>query len=136
MQRGDQFASNQKLKFNNSESKAAVISKSKGRFVLTQKKTNSTKSNLIPAMSNISSRGATTNLSGANDSVNLSSAQNETQLSNSIDLQNYFTGNLLLLDSSSSIIQVKELPITDSSFFYVTYAHNGETIAKPLAMFG
>ena len=132
MQRGDQFASNQKLKFNNSDSKAAVISKSKGRFVLTQKKTNSTKSNLIPAMSNISSRGATTNLSGANDSVNLSSAQNETQLSNSIDLQNYFTGNLLLLDSSSSIIQVKELPITDSSFFYVTYVHNGETIAKKL----
>ncbi len=64
MQRGDQFASNQKLKFNNSDSKAAVISKSKGRFVLAQKKTNSTKSNLIPAMSNISSRGSTTNSLG------------------------------------------------------------------------
>ena len=64
MQRSDQFASNQKLKFNNSDSKAAVISKSMGQFVLAQKKTNSTKSNLIPAMSNISSRGSTTNSLG------------------------------------------------------------------------
>ena len=117
MQRGDQFASNQKLKFNNSESKAAVISKSKGRFVLTQKKTNSTKSNLITTMSNISSRGITSNSLGTDFSKQVYSGQNETQLSNSIDLQNYFKGSLLLLDSTTTLIQVKELPITDSSFF-------------------
>ena len=47
MKTGDVFASNEKLNFKSSDSRAAVISRKRGRFVLTSN-TSSAKANLIP----------------------------------------------------------------------------------------
>jgi hypothetical protein len=116
MNRGDHFNSNQKLQFKGAGSRAAVISKSKGRFVLTPKKSGPTKSNLLPAMSNISSRKG--------------------EILNTIDLHNYFKDNLLLLGKSAVKVKVKEYPLTKDNFFYLTYQHNGESIAKKLEFEG
>ena len=116
MNRGDHFSSNQKLQFKSADSRAAVISKSKGRFVLTRKKSGPAKSNLLPAMSNISSRKG--------------------EILNTIDLHNYFKENLLLLEKSAVMVKVKEYPLTKDNFFYLTYQHNGEAIAKKLQFEG
>ena len=112
MNRGDHFSSNQKLQFKSANARAAVISKAKGRFVLTPKKSGPTKSNLLPAMSNISSRKG--------------------EILNTIDLHNYFKENLLLLEKSAVMVKVKEYPLSKDNFFYLTYEHNGESIAKKL----
>ena len=56
MHTGDQFASNEKLNFKSQDSRAAVISKQKGRFVLTPSTKSSSASKLLPAMNNVSSR--------------------------------------------------------------------------------
>jgi len=112
MTRGDKFASSDKLKFKTTESRAAVISKLKGRFVLTPKKSSASASNLLPAMSNVSSRKG--------------------EILNMIDLKNYFSDNLLLFAKSEVLVKVKEYPLDKSNFFYLMYNHNGESIAKKL----
>jgi hypothetical protein len=116
MNRGDKFESSEKLKFQTTVSRAAVISKLKGRFVLTPKQSNTSKSNLLPAMSNVSSRKG--------------------EILNLIDLKNYFAKNLLLLSKSEVKLKVKEYPMNEDNFFYLTYEVNGTTIPKKLGFMG
>lgn len=116
MSRGDKFASNEKIKFQTTESRAAVISKIKGRFVLTPKKSNTSKSNLLPAMSNVSSRKG--------------------EILNTIDLKNYFDDNVLLFSRSEVKVKVNEFPQDADNFFYLMFEHNGESIAKKLTFDG
>lgn len=112
MTRGDKFASNEKLDFKSQQSRAAVISKSKGRFVLTPKKVSSNKANLLPAMSNISMRSG--------------------EILNLLDLQKHFSDDLALLDEIKVKIKVSDFPMDNDNFFYLTYQHNGDEIAKKL----
>ncbi|MBL4705979.1 MAG: hypothetical protein JKY54_15750 [Flavobacteriales bacterium] len=116
MNRGDKFASSERLKFKTTASRAAVISKLKGRFVLTPKKSGTSKSNLLPAMSNVSSRKG--------------------EILNSIDLKNYFSESILLFKKSEILVKVKEYPQDEQNFFYLMYNHNGESIAKKLSFNG
>lgn len=111
LKQGDVFASSTKLKFGTSQSRAAVISSLKGRFVLTSSD-NSGKSNLLPAMNNISSRA------GA--------------LLNMIDLKNHFDGNYLVIGKMELEIGKEAFPLDNDNFFYVQYEYNGETIPKKL----
>ncbi len=116
MTRGDKFAENEKLNFKTDASRAAVISKIKGRFVLTPKKSNTSRSNLLPAMSNISSRKG--------------------EILNSVDMKAYFNKNVLLLEKSEVKIMVKDYPQDEDNFFYLMFDHNGESVAKKLNFSG
>jgi len=116
MNRGDNFRSNEKLRFKSADSRAAVISKSRGRFILTQKKANSRKSNLLPAMSNISYR------KGA--------------ILNEMDLRNYFQNRLVLMQKSAVKIEIDEYPLSMNGFFYITFNSGGENVAKKLEFDG
>lgn len=116
MTRGDQFLSSEKLKFKNDAARAAVISKSRGRFLLVPKKKASTKVNLIAARSNISMRAG--------------------EINNLLDLKKFFSEKIVLLDEMEVKIDLTDFPINESNFFYATYQHNGQEIAKKLASNG
>ncbi len=116
MHTGDQFASNEKLSFKTNESRAAVISKQKGRFVLTPSAKSSSASNLLPAMNNVSSRA------GA--------------LINAIDLKNHFSENYLVLGELELKISKESYPMSKDNFFYLQYGYNGEIIPKKLPFHG
>lgn len=108
---GDEFASNMSLDFKTPESRAAVISPTKGRFVLTADN-GSKGSNLVPAMNSVATR------SGA--------------LLNKIDLQNAFADNYVIIDEVRLKIGKDAFPMNDDQFFYVEYEYNGEVIPKML----
>lgn len=108
---GDIFSPETQLKFVTPQSRAAVISKLKGRFVLKPDSDNSG-TNLLPAMNNIASR------SGA--------------ILNQIDLQNHFNDNYLIIDQVKVKIGGETFPMNDKNFFYLQYEHDGETIRKKL----
>ena len=112
---GDEFLATTLLDFKTQDSRAAVISPTKGRFVLTAD--NSTgKTNLVPGMSNISSRA------GA--------------LINQIDLENHFKGNYVILESQKLKISKEAYPMNEKNFFFLQYEYEGEVINKKLAFQG
>ena len=76
MKKGDIFLPGTELSFKTQQSRAAVISSLKGRFVLSASEKGQTK--ILPAANNISSR------SGA--------------LINLLDLQKHFDGNYLIIE--------------------------------------
>ena len=108
---GDIFEPETKLKFVTPQSRAAVISKVKGRFVL-KPDNNKSGTNLLPAMNNIASR------SGA--------------ILNLIDLKNHFKDNYLIIDQVKVSVGQDAFPMDDNNFFYLQYQHDGETIRKKL----
>jgi hypothetical protein len=115
MTTGDQFLSDEKLSFSTQDSRAAVISKVNGRFVLTPDAKGGTAANLVPAMSNVDTR------SGA--------------LINALDLKNHFTDRYLLLKELELKINKDVYPMNATNFFYLQYEYNGEKVAKKLDKF-
>jgi hypothetical protein len=113
LSQGDEFAPNTPLDFKTTESRAAVISSSKGRFVLTADNNSSKGSNLVPAMNSVATR------SGA--------------IINMIDLKNVFSDNYVIIEEVRMKIGKDAFPmIKDEKFFYVDYEYNGEVISKML----
>jgi hypothetical protein len=110
---GDQFASDEKLNFTTENSRAAVISKLKGRFVLTADSKGGKATNLVPAMANVETRGGT--------------------LLNDLDVKNYFSNRFLLLNEHFVKITSKSFSLSASSYFYLQYEYNGEKVAKKLS---
>ena len=111
MKKGDIFLPGTELSFKTQQSRAAVISSLKGRFVLSASEKGQTK--ILPAANNISSR------SGA--------------LINLLDLQKHFDGNYLIIEEMALEIGDQNFKMDDKNFFYVSYAHDQETIRKKLA---
>ncbi|MEX1193277.1 MAG: hypothetical protein WED10_02720 [Brumimicrobium sp.] len=112
MSTGDVFKSNSPLVFKTDDARAAVISKVKGRFVLAPP-SKSKKTNLVPAVNNISSR------SGA--------------LVNELDLKNHFSGKYLVLKRLELPISENNFPQDANHFFFISYEYEGEKIAKKLS---
>lgn len=110
MKSGDVFISGTALNFTSPQSRAAVISSLKGRFVLSASEKGQTK--MLPAANNISSR------SGA--------------LINLIDLQNHFTGDYLVLNELVLEVGADNFPMDEAHFFYLSYEFEGEKIRKKL----
>ena len=110
MKKGDVFLSGMALSFATPQSRAAVISSLKGRFVLSASEKGQTK--ILPAANNVSSRA------GA--------------LINMIDLQNHFSGKYLVLGEMQLELGKEAFPMNDESFFYLSYLHNEEQIRKKL----
>ena len=111
MKKGDVFLSGMALSFETPQSRAAVISAIKGRFVLSASEKGQTK--ILPAANNISSRA------GA--------------LINMIDLQNHFQGKYLVIEKMKLELGKEAFPMNDESFFYLSYDHDGENIRKKLS---
>ena len=115
MAQGDVFAEDEDLDFATPNSRAAVINPEKGRFVLTpgtQNQVARAKSNFLPAMSNISTRG------GALNSLS--------------DIQNQFSGSIAILHEASWHINPYQFPMNENTFFYLQYLYDGERINKKL----
>lgn len=113
---GDVIFANDPVVFKTPEAKASVMSSEKGRMVLSADglvdKQITVKSSLIPPMSNIASRkGPILSIS---------------------DVQNYFSGEYLLLNQANVKISKHIFPMNDSSFFFLTYMHNGQEVNKKL----
>ncbi len=115
MNQGDQFNEDEDLSFRTANSRAAVINPERGRFVLTPdnyEDLSSAKSNFLPGMSNISTRGGAINTM--------------------TDLQNVFSDNLAVLSKVSYYINPYNFPMSESQFFYLGYQYKGEPINKKL----
>lgn len=113
MKSGDVFMQGTALNFKTPQSRAAVISNLKGRFVLSPSEQGT---NILPAANNVSSRaGALLNL---------------------IDLQNHFAGKYLVLGEMKLQIGKEAFPMNDENFFYLSYMHNEEQIRKKLEFEG
>jgi hypothetical protein len=118
LSQGSNFSDKDEFVFKTDDSRAAVIHPSKGRFILSPSApgNNGSKSNLLPAMSNASTRG------GA--------------ILNQVDLQNHFTGKYLIIRKIGVKIGGDAFPITDSSCFFIRYKYQGEDINKKLNSHG
>ena len=114
MKKGDIFLAGMALTFDTPQSRAAVISSLKGRFIISASVKGQTK--ILPAANNISSRA------GA--------------LINMIDLQNHFSGKYLVIGSMNLQLGEEAFPMNDDNFFYLTYYHNDEKIRKKLSSKG
>lgn len=110
MKRGDVYISGTKLNFTTNDARAAIVNKNKGRLILTGNTKGKVK--VLPAANNISSR------SGA--------------LLNVVDLKKHFSDRYLVLKRSEVQISKQAFPMNRETFFYLTYEHNGEEIAKKL----
>lgn len=110
MQRGDLYVTGTPLNFETPSARAAIVNSSSGRYVLSSTKG---KIKVLPAANNVSSR------SGA--------------LINVVDLKNHFSDRYLILGTSKVQIGAESFPMNETSFFYLTYEHNGEIIPKKLA---
>ncbi|PKR80586.1 hypothetical protein CW751_09435 [Brumimicrobium salinarum] len=111
MATGDVFATGTKLNFVTGNSRAAVISSAKGRFVLappSKKKT----TNLVPAVNSISSR------SGA--------------IVNALDFAKHFEGDYLILNRVAVPVSPQKFPQNQDNFFFVSYTYEDEKIMKQL----
>ncbi len=110
MHTGDYFVKGTPVNFATQQSRAAIINKTKGRFVL--KPATNGKVKILPAANNVSSRaGALINL---------------------IDVQNHFSGNYLVIGKMELELSGEAFPQDESNFFYLTYEYNGELIRKKL----
>lgn len=110
MKSGDFFVSGTPLSFASQQSRAAVVSKVKGRFVLSPSSKGQVK--ILPAANNVSSRaGALINL---------------------IDIKNHFSGDYLVIGNMELEIGEQAFPQNESNFFYLTYNYKGELIRKKL----
>jgi hypothetical protein len=114
MKQGDVFMPGTALDFTTPQSRAAVISNLKGRFVLSAADQGET--NILPAANNVSSRaGALINL---------------------VDLQNHFSGKYLVIGEMRLQLGKEAFPMDEANFFYLTYMHNDENIRKKLTNAG
>lgn len=113
---GDVFTEDENLSFETPNSRAAVINPEKGRFILSPQSASQVtgaKSNFLPAMSNISTRGGF--------------------LSSMDDIIDQFTGPVTILYKSSWYINPYQFPMDENQFFYLQFQYNGETINKKLS---
>src|SRR5690554_6186210 len=108
---GDVFTTETPIQFITDNSRAAVISRLKGRFVLAPPSAEK-KTNLVPAINTMSSR------SGA--------------IVNPLDFKKHFEGEYLILDEVAVPVSAEHFPQSAQKFFFLSYEYDGEEIMKKL----
>lgn len=118
LETGTVFSEKEDLLFRSDDASAAVINSKRGRLILTSNShdLSNAKSNFLPPMYNISSRG------GA--------------LINLIDIQNHFAGKYVVLEKLKIEINKSNFPMDNDHFFYLSYTYKGEEINKKLEYAG
>jgi hypothetical protein len=118
LETGTVFSGKDVLLFKSEDATAAVINSQKGRLVLTNKNHDlaTAKSNSLPSMYNISSRGGS--------------------LINNSDLSANFSGKYVVLDKQYIELDGKTYPMNKDHFFFLRYIYKGEEINKRLDFSG
>lgn len=119
LETGTVFSDKEDLLFRSEDATASVINSQKGRLILSSKNHDLTasNSNFLPPMYNISSRA------GGN-------------LSNSVDMENHFSGKYVVLDRQKLVIDDSAYPMDNNNFFFLRYLFKGEDINKKLDFSG
>lgn len=114
LETGTVFSEKDDLLFRSEDATAAVINSQKGRIILTNKNhdLSAAKSNYLPSMYNISSRG------GTMTSLN--------------DLRNHFSGKYVVLNRLAIEMDEKNFPMDNENFFFLRYIYKREEINKKL----
>lgn len=111
-----------KLRFDSNGARAAVLSSSRGRFIIQQNQSSGSQSDAIYALISVLSpvRGRLSTRSGS--------------LNNTLDFQKHFNeGTIALVGKSYQVsISPNAFPMSESRFFYAQYLHRDETINKKL----
>jgi hypothetical protein len=115
LETGTSFSEKEDLLFRTEDATASVINSKRGRLILTNSNHNlsDSKSNFLPPMYNISSRGGS--------------------LINMIDLQNHFSGKYVILGKEKIELNRNNFPMDNDHFFYLSYIYKGEEINKKLS---
>ncbi|WP_420317015.1 hypothetical protein [Ekhidna sp.] len=120
--KGSKVSENSSLKFESDGARAAVLSSSRGRFVIQKNAAASSQSDALYALSSVISpvRGRLSTRAGA--------------INNSLDFQKYFNeGTVALIGNEYEVkVSPEAYPISDSKFFYAQYQLGEETINKKL----
>jgi hypothetical protein len=106
---GDEIISNEALNFRTDYSRAAVISPSKGRFILSSpgKSDNNSKANFLPPMNNLSSRAVIVTASTINE------------------ILEYFTGEVLFFGQDTIKYDNSRLILDEENYFIISYDSSG-----------
>ncbi len=113
---GDVFTEDEALTFGSPNARAAVINPEKGRFILTPQSASQltgARSNFLPSMSNISTRGGF--------------------LNSMSDIVNQFSGPVAILYSASWPVNPYQFPMDEDRLFYLVLQYKGEKINKKLS---
>lgn len=120
--KGSKLASDADLKFETDDARAAVLSASRGRFIVQQNATSNSQSDALYALSSVISpvRGRLSTRAGG--------------INNALDFQKHFNDGAVALLGKQYEIEVSPsaFPLAESTFFYAQYQLNGETINKKL----
>ncbi|MGD0341939.1 MAG: hypothetical protein ABSA76_09565 [Bacteroidales bacterium] len=113
LETGTVFSDKEDLLFRSDDANAAVINPQKGRLIITSKNHNlaAASSNYLPAMYNISTRGA---------------------FEKPESLQEIFSGRYVILDRQQLVIDAADYPMDKDNFFFFRYVYKGEEINKKL----
>jgi hypothetical protein len=114
LETGTLFSDKEDLLFKSEDATAAVINSQRGRLIITSNNhdLSTAKSNYLPSMYNISSRGV---------SVLASS-----------DLSSYFSGRFVVLIKQGIQVDSNIFPMDREHFFFFRYIYDGEEINKKL----
>jgi len=114
------------LMFETKGARAAVLSSSRGRFVIQENSTSTTKSDIIYTLSSVISpaRGKLSTRAGG--------------INNKLDFEKHFAeGPIAILGGEYRVsISPTAYPMSENQFFYAQYQYNGEVINKKLASSG
>jgi hypothetical protein len=121
LETGTVFSEKEDLLFRNEDATAAVINSQRGRIILTNTNhdLSTAKSNYLPSMYNISSRGALNSV-----------------MENFADLQANFYGKYVILGRQTIEINETDFPMDNDHFFFLRYRFKGEDINKKLGFSG
>ncbi len=123
LKKGSKVSESAQLKFETEGAKAAVLSSSRGRFIIQKNSTSSQQSDLAYTLSSVISpvRGRLSTRAGG--------------INNQLDFQKHFgEGPIAIVgDSYKVAISPNAYPMNDQKFFYAQYSYNGERINKKLS---
>jgi hypothetical protein len=110
---GDEFESNENLKFRTDFSRAAVISPLKGRFILTsQGNPNNNTLYFLPPVNNLSSRAGT--------------------CASASDILENFNGDVLFLGTDSLKYDASKIQLDQNNYFIISYKNENNDVSTKL----
>jgi hypothetical protein len=118
LETGTVFSEKEDLLFRNEDATAAVINSQRGRLILTNSNhdLSTAKSNYLPSMYNISTRGGSSST-----------------FTNLPELQNLFAGKYAVLGRQKIELDETAFPMDADHFFFIRYIYKGEEINKKIA---
>ncbi len=123
LKRGTKLSESEKIEFQSSDAKAAMLSSSRGRYVIQPGPKNTSSDNLAFALGSIITpvKGQMSTRSGS--------------INNALDFQKQLGESPVAWLNEKMSLNVSETsyPIDENRFFYMAYSYNGEVINKKLS---